>query len=274
MTDETNPNSSDVAAALAAGRQMGAIDVKQVGGIPVITLPKDMELHQLPHLRETPRDLDTKIAVDNADSFIAYFNAFGDPNVSVVFCNIEMAMFRGVIDYHVSQDRPAWCRHHVVFTCRQTKEWKAWVENDGEKMDQLTFACFIEQNFDEIVQPEAAQMLEIATSLKAKTTVDFKSGKRLNDGQVQFQYNEVIEGRAGHAGDITIPETLKLGIRVFEGTEPYELTARFRYRLDKGNLVMWYDLVRPHKVHESAVKDVLEQIRAQAKPRLFLHGDP
>jgi len=44
--------------------------------------------------------------------------------------------------------------------------------------------------------------------------------------------------------------------------------------LKEGQLLMWYDLVRPHKDHESAVKDVLEKISGEAKARLFLHGNP
>lgn len=269
MTTENNHNG--IQAAIEAGKQIGAMQVHEINGVPVVMAPQGMGMHELHDLMERPKRLRADVSMDTADAFIEYFNEFGTDD-SVIFCDVDNGKFRGVLDYHSDRDTPAWCAHSVNHTCKTTKEWESWMANNGEKMDQVAFAFFLEQNLDEIVRPEAAQMLEIALTLKAKTKLNFESGNRLSDGQVQFQYREELDGSAGVKGDIKIPETFGLGLRVFEGGDAYSMEARFRYRIREGKVLMWYDLVRPHKVHRAAVEDVFQKIKQHAKARMVLHG--
>lgn len=261
----------DVAAALEAGKELGAMKVTEVKGVPVVLTPKGMALHELHDLLPRPARLKQGVVTQTADSFIEYFNEFAT-DTSVIFCNIDAGSFQGILDYHGDADTPAWGSHKVSHTCQTTKEWDTWSEHNGVKMDQVEFAFFLEQSLDEIRVPAAAQMLEIALTLKAKTKLNFESGQRLSDGQVQFQYREELDGRAGVRGEIQIPEKFKLGLRVFEGGDAFEMDARFRYRIREGKVVMWYDLVRPHKVHRAAVEDVFAKIKQHAAARMVLHG--
>lgn len=270
---ETEYRPTDIQAAIEAGKRLGSLDIKNVEGVPVLLAPADMQLIQLDKLMPKPPRVDAKVNTETAPSFIDYFNEFATDH-SVIFCDIDAGRFHGIIDYHADKDTPAWGDHRVTFTAKPTKEWGAWTKSDGAKMSQLDFAYFIEQNLDEIRTPPAAQMMEIALTLKAKTKLNFESGHRLSDGQVQFQYREDLDGSAGVKGDIKIPETFTLGMRVFEGGDAYEMEARFRYRIKEGQVAMWYDLVRPHKVHRAAVEDIYARIKEQAKARLVLHGNP
>lgn len=260
----------DISAAIEAGKQIGAMQVSEVNDIPAVMVPQGMELKLLEEHMDAPKRLEQTVSLDTVDSFIEYFNAFCDDR-SVIFCDIDAGKFSGVLDYHGNKD-PSWCEHEVKHICKTTKEWQSWKENNGKQMDQIQFAFFLEQNLDEIVKPEAAEMLEIALTLKAKTKTHFESGNRLTDGQVQFRYHEEIEGGAGASGEIKIPETFSLGLRVLEGGDAYAMDARFRYRIREGKVTMWYDLVRPHKVYQSAVEDVFKKIKADAKARMVLHG--
>lgn len=272
-----NPNnelsaiSSDIQAAIEAGKQLAAQQVHTVNGMPLIIAAPGMEVHELPHLRERPARVKQAVSVGTAAAFIEYFNEFATDH-SVIFCDIDAGSFRGVLDYHADRDTPAWGDHTVTHVCQTTKEWDAWLKANGQKMDQIAFAFFIEQNLEEILTPPGAQMLEIATTLKASTKRNFMSGTRLSDGQVQFQYMEEHEAGAGVKGELKIPELFTLGMRVFEGGDAYSMEARFRYRIHEGKVLMWYDLVRPHKVHRAAVEDVFQKIKAQAKCRMMLHG--
>ena len=80
---------------------------------------------------------------------------------------------------------------------------------------------------------------------------------RLDNGQVQLRYEETVDGRAGVAGNLEIPEKIELSLRPFHGGAPYKMEARFRYRIQPSGLAMWYSLIRPHLVHEDATKEVL-----------------
>lgn len=70
-----------------------------------------------------------------------------------------------------------------------------------------------------------------------------------------------------------IPEVFKIGIPVLEGGPRYSVQARLRYRIDGGALVMWFDLLRPHKIIEDAVLAVWKDIEAGTGTAI-LNGDP
>lgn len=274
MEEQKDP--TFVSHALEAGHRLGTGTITELAGVPLILIPEGYKAELHPELMQQPALIDQQIRTETAASFVEYFNEFAAEN-SIIFCETETARFVGIIDYHFAtshSDTPAWCKHRVIFECRETPEWEEWHFASGTTMNQTQFALFLEDNLEEIISPPGAQMLEIATTLKAKTKITFTSAKRLNDGQTQFQYVEDQEGSGGINGEVKIPETFQLGMRIFEGGTAYELEARFRYRITDGKVVMWYDLVRPHKAYRAALADTLAQIKHRLKDTLIIHGSP
>lgn len=201
----------------------------------------------------------TKV-MQSVGSFLDYFNRFKNENSSV-FIDADSNQVVGVIDYHESNHVAHWEDHKVAYTFPRTEEWASWISNDNEKMSQEDFALFIEENAREIVEPEPADMLQIALTLKANTNVDFKSSLRLENGQTQFVYNETINGTAGNSGQLEIPEKIKLQMRPFKNGAAYEIEARFRYRINQGKLTMWYTLIRPNLSVDDAINDIVEAVK-------------
>lgn len=247
-----------------------------VGDVPVFVVPQNMKVETLEHLvkqqRARPLGLEQQVNTLSAQSFLEYFNRFAT-DTSTVFVDTENGKFVGVLDYHDSADQPAHKRHRVIYNCPKSKEWNAWVGSNNTKMDQEEFALFIEDNLNEITAPDGAEMLDIATTLKAAKSVDFKQGVRLDNGQVQLRYEETIDGRAGVNGMLEIPEKIELSLRPFHGGAPYRMQARFRYRINPSGLAMWYTLIRPHLVHEDATQEVLGIISAGMTKGQIIEAD-
>jgi uncharacterized protein YfdQ (DUF2303 family) len=143
---------------------------------------------------------------------------------------------------------------------------------NGKQMSQADFARFIEDNAPDCVAPSAADMIEIARSLEAKKAVNFSSAVRLDNGQSQLTYEETIQGTAAK-GRLVVPELFDIGSPVFEGDGRYAVTARLRYRIaEGGKLSLWYDLVRPHKIIEDAVKELRLVIESRTELTAFAGG--
>lgn len=174
---------------------------------------------------------------------------------------------------------PGWGDYRARYACPLTEEWITWTTYNKKVRTQVEFAEFIERNLPDIYTPagtalpSGADMLEIATSFRAKQSVNFASGQLLSNGQVEFTYQEEIKGSAGATGKISIPETFCIAIPVYEGGAPYQIMAKLRYRLKDGTLTMWYELVREHKVLEAAFKDVWATIEQETKLPI-LRGTP
>jgi uncharacterized protein YfdQ (DUF2303 family) len=234
---------------------------------PIALVPHGVTLQGLEEHLPAPIRIRQRLTVLDADTFISYINRFATA-ASAVFCNgPEGRTFTAVIDYH-QPDAPAWREHSATYRCPITVEWGRWKEQDRKRMDQATFAEFIEENIKDIVQPNgllsapnAADMLEISRTLEAKKNISFRQGTRLDNGQVQLTYNEQIDGRAGETGQLSIPEQFFIGVKPFLGGDAFCIPARFRYRIAEGRLTMWYELVRPDKVLEEAYNAVRTKIQ-------------
>lgn len=266
---------SEIGAAYEAGQQtIQVVTIEsELGVLPVLVTPKDSAVHFdfLEKILPAPLHCNQRVTLQDARSFAEYVNDFSDDNTAI-FVDKAQGKFTAILDYHHSTEQPRRGGHVAFYTCPRTEEWAEWIRHSGVKMSQQDFAVFIEENAEEIAKPSSAEMLEIASSLKADIKTEFRSAQRLDNGQVQFAYNEVIDGKAGINGQLTIPQEIEVILTPFNGGPSYTRKARFRYRIKEGQLVMWYDLVRPHKVLEAAIDDTLAQIKQQVKGCNFYMG--
>jgi uncharacterized protein YfdQ (DUF2303 family) len=171
------------------------------------------------------------------------------------------------------EQRPGWGDHRAELDLVRTPEWSAWEESDGRMMNQADFAEFIEDRLLDIVEPEAADMLELAQTFHAVTGVNFRSSTILASGQRQLTYEESTTATAGHGGKLVIPKEFVLGIPPFENGEAYRLTARLRFRLSSGSLALGYRLTRPRDVLRAAFDDVVDNVATTVAASVF-RGTP
>lgn len=257
----------------AAGAALAEDKSFHIEGVPAVLIPEGYQVDTYPDLMPHPLRIEKTVTTHTAEAFLTYWNRFADKD-STVFFDLRAGKFLGILDYH-RQDTADWCAHAVNYACPETPEWKKWKDNNGKPMSQKDFALFIEDAVPDFIAPTGADMLEIATTLEAKRGVTFKSGIRLNNNVAELSYIESADDTAGAKGQLKIPQTIKIGVRLFEGGEGYEVEAHFRYHIVKdGGLQMWYDLVRPHKVHEAAISEIYEAIAIGMGAGQILRGWP
>jgi len=239
--------------------------------------------HQLVDLEVLADAPDRKrgvFTVYTAESFNEYFNRHKvtspENAASLVFADGKLTnpgqAVIGVLNPH-ALDKPAWHDHRVVLSLRPSREWETWTGANRKSMPQATFAEFIENNSVDIVRPEGAAILEMVTSFQAKRNVDFKQATRLQNGDVQLQYEDTTTATAGAKGNLEVPEKFTILIPIFDGDQPVEIEARFRYRISEGKLFLFFDLLRPENKRDEAFAAIVEEITTGtgAKP---LYGVP
>lgn len=227
----------------------------------IVTTDDDGEenIRSLEHLLSHPTRKTGERHFADAASFASYFKTHKTAQTEL-FGTLEKGKFLAVFDGD-SKDLAGWAEHTAAYACPKSREWNIWLRANKESMRQEQFAQFIEDNLPDIIEPTGADMLEISRSLEAKKKVNFKSGIRLSNGELELAYEETIEGTSAK-GKLKIPESFFIAIPVLTGGEPYRLEARLRYRISDGaQLTMWYDLVRPHKSFEDAVQAAWLQIQ-------------
>lgn len=182
---------------------------------------------------------------------------------SYIFADPEARTITAVFNDH--RDLPGWRDHRANFKAEYTPEFDRWLRHNGAgaAMDQLKFAEFIEDNFADIAEPSAAQLLEVASTLQAKTEINFSSAKRVDNGQNQLTYTEAINATAGASGALAIPKEFHLGVRIFKNGEGYKIRARLKYRLISGGVKFWYELDRPERAVEDAFNGYIATVESE-----------
>lgn len=199
-------------------------------------------------------------------SFITYCRDQAKPSEGYIYANTDERSFTAVFNDYRDTDLPGWRDHRAHFAAQFTPEFRRWMDNNGSSKakGQTEFAEYIEDNFADLVPPFAEQLLNVATTIQAKTDINFSSAKRLQDGQVQLAYTEVIDAKAGADGALTIPREFELGLRIFKNGDGYKLKARLKYRLAGGGVKFWYELDRPERAIEDAFTGYVEKVRAES----------
>ncbi|WP_343593793.1 DUF2303 family protein [Paracidovorax wautersii] len=261
---EEKPAALRVAEALAAS-VASALETRHEGTATLITLPDGYRVEDITALVEKTQPARNRpqgiVGLGDVPSLLAYCAdqvaqergyIYADPDsrtITAVFNDQRSTLFHG------------WRDHRAVFAATFTPEFKKWLEQSGKPMSQQEFSEFIEDNYADLNGEDGQTLLNVATTIQATTGINFSSARRLQDGQSQLTYNEVIDAKAGSDGALKIPQTFTLGVRIFKNGDGYKLTARLKYRLAGGGVKFWYELDRPERAVEDAFNGYVQTVR-------------
>src|SRR6185437_6397966 len=213
-----------------AAAARGVVELVEGRSLGVILAP-GQQLHEidLDALADTPQRKTGGVQVTNAASFALYVNRHSSRLGSTLWANQATSQIVAVLDDHQRKDDapngdsdvpskpsaglPGWGEHRATLTLPLTPDWLLWTKQDGELMDQQSFAEHIEDGAGAIHDPEPAAMLELAQTFHANTGVEFKSSNRLQSGETQLRYEETTHAKAGRTGKIAIPDSLELHLQ-------------------------------------------------------------
>ena len=269
MEKHIDPDSQSASAILIAGQMLADVRRNPHEGAPdFVVVPKDSRVEYLKTASEPPRKKGGTKLLD-VESFCRFYREVRDEGVETcrIYAQPDPVSFVGCFN------DGTWRDHSCTYAPKLSKEWNEWKgKNKVPFPNNEAFALWLEDNLTDVVEPDNAEFMEMALNFRVNSSASFSKSARLSDGNTQFTYNNTVEGSAqGSAGTIKIPEQFTIEVPVFEGREPkkYRIDARFRYRLAGGELKLWYELVRPHKVMEQAFLDLVTQIEAAVEDKLF-----
>jgi len=273
----------------AIGQQK--LDASQIGpeNVPYVVLPEGWTAHSFEGLAREPLRKRGGVTLLDLPSFLDTVkrHAYGS---TVIYVSTAPAPARGSVpngpisavavfnDHGMAS--AGWRDHTATFEPIQSAEWAQWNHNNGQQMDQQTFAMFIERNLRDVVKPEgfnvptAADMLEFVTKLFEVRKVKYGSAINTQSGMVQLEYTE--NDGAGQRQNLEMYREFVVALRPLVGGDAYQVKAFLRYRInrDTGAISFWYELQRPELVVEAVCQDVIAKIREAQEGVQVVMGYP
>jgi uncharacterized protein YfdQ (DUF2303 family) len=236
-----------------------------------VLVPDKYKLVDLDHRLLAPRRTIRDVNLKDLESFLSIAEKFKNEASGCYWESSGMGLEVTCVFDDVLPNATAWGHHQAILITKFSPEYEAWKKNSGNQMTQVQFAQFVEDNLPDFSTPDGATMLEISRKFLANKKVEFSSEVRLQNGDVQVTYLENTEAKA--KGQINFPSEFTLGIPILSKGDPYEVKCNLRYKLNDGRLMMWFDIVRQHKLLEAAFDDVLAKVRELGMPVLQGHVD-
>lgn len=242
----------------------GNAPLAEVGSTIFAVLPEGYTATDLraEKFQPQPAAIRAKVTLADVASFVGYVNEFkieGEPLAqTTLFAKREDSSVTAILDYH--GDRPSWCSHKAHLTLKASPEWAAWQKLHNRQVPQFEFATFLEDRYVDLIDPDGATMLEMASNLEARASVNFKSAKNLQNGTIALEYVEEIEGKGTAGGHLTIPKKFTIRLPIYYRGEPIELVARLRYKIQDTKLSFTVVFERLDTILDDAFAQVLETI--------------
>ena len=264
--ENNTPIKSDCCA-LSATLMAATLEPRNIGAAHFMVLPPGYQQADITAAVEKANSWRNRksgsVTLASVDSLVQYLKDQAGKDSAYVYADLTDRTITAVLNDQ-RDECPGWRDHRATYKAEHTPEWLLWVSKNKQKMDQTAFAEFVEDNITDLNGEEAALLLNVATTIAAKTDINFSSAKRLDNGQNQLVYNEVINTTAGANGELKVPNKFKLGIRIFKNGDPYAVTARLKYRLGNGAVNFFYELERPERSVDDAFNSYVEKVRADS----------
>lgn len=201
------------------------------------------------------------VTVHDPADFAQLVNRLADPHHSTLWADIDNNSVTAVFDDHALADVAGWRNHTARLALKVDPDWALWLGSNAKLGTQEWFADFLEQVAHTVIAPDAATMIEVATTFRATQKCAYSGGVRLKSGDVEFAYKEDTDAKAGISGKLEIPDSFTVRVSPWVGVDAVELTARLRYRLHGGTLGIGYSLLRPDRAKQDAFALILNRMR-------------
>lgn len=210
-------------------------------------------------------------SVADPESLVEYLRRHATDETEV-WADLEARRVVAYVDGHAN-DSAGYHEHTVSLDVHQTPEWREWNQISGDLISQTQFAEFLEQRAEDVVprtdeegtplpeDPTALSLIRLAQTVTGQRNVQFKSGVRIETGDVQVEWVEDTQVNPGH-GTTTIPSKIFLGLRPFVGGKKFQVEAALRWRVSKDESVtLGWVLVNPVGILEAAFEAYIDSIR-------------
>lgn len=229
-------------------------------GVPFIVIPDQTKVEDLEHLLPVPRRKRAKLQFDEPESFIRYVNQNKGAETRIFASN--RCAFEAILDYHGHGpvQQPSWCEHRASLGLSLSQEWQVWNSRDRQWFGQKDFAEFLEDHQIDVINPPGAELLDIALTIQADTSIEFLSGMRLQDGSCNLRYKTTVGAKAGAAGELEIPAALTIQIPIYRGASVRQIDAKLRYSIADGKARFQYLIWQKERLLDESFKAVVSTI--------------
>lgn len=223
---------------------------------------KDVEVSSLEQYQQQPNRLRANIVFHQLESFAKYVKSHSaDAELNRKDFVTKEGMFLTLFDFG-TRVVPGFGDDKASYAPSYSRQWLTWMGRHNKTQKQSEFATFIDDNKDDVVEPNTADLIRIIENIEGHTMATFQSTARAGAGTVRIAYTETTETKGGtstEGGAMDIPKEFKIVVPVFNGGAPFTVTVRLKIVIEQGKPFFTYEVRGHEKAVETAVEYLVQQ---------------
>jgi uncharacterized protein YfdQ (DUF2303 family) len=191
------------------------------------------------------------VRVADVESFAYMVERENIPETTIVRADMNNRNFVAIINFAEDGKIAGFEDRTISLSLVRTLEFGRWMANNRERMTQLQLADFLEENLENIVEPPAAEMIEMISNLKVKRNAQYHSVIDTNTGAQSLSFSETIKGETVN-GSMDFRSKFKIAITPYIGSKPYEIECNVRFSVGEERLRIFFNMINIAKIEEHA----------------------
>lgn len=269
-------SAADIAALLAMGEERAVRPpVTNPDGSVTHFIAEGIKAHTVPGLNPAlPEFVSQTETMIEPKSFIDYLIQFKSPT-AVCRASLGQNSIVAVLDYHGRSRSgeavaavPGRGKHMATLMCPFDADYAKWRARFGKLLDQKSVIEFVEEMIHTIGAPPAADLIEALGDIEIERVVKFKSARNDKNGNISFGYEEK-DGETTRSGQYSLPDHIVIVVPIFQGGNLIQLTAKLRFRMKDGDLVLGFAVPGIENIEREAFRSIGEAVRAETDTPVF-----
>lgn len=169
---------------------------------------------------------------------------------------------KAVLDYHTT--RAGRCGWRAEYPFQYTQEWRRWQALTTGPIPQRKVVEALEEGFNDVVEPNAATLLDILRNLRGNVSAKASVSMREN-GTSDVHFQRETNARGGAAGDVELPNQITIAVPIIRGhlnDQGERVIYRFDVKLraivgDNGELGLTFTILGGEVAMEQVFGDIL-----------------
>jgi uncharacterized protein YfdQ (DUF2303 family) len=203
-------------------------------------------IHSLEEFESAPYRIKEHRQFADVASFAEYYKTFAR-GVTKLFGSLKNKSVTAIFDYH-GPDAPSWATHKAELVSTVTPEWEAFRAANGKWFSQLEFAEFLEQWNHIVIDPEAAEIIEVALNLSGSTEGRFAAKINRHNGAVSMTYEEDTV-----TNQVRVPAKIAISCSPFVHSPLVDVLVLLRFRIQEGKPKFQIVIPNAQKVEIDAI---------------------
>lgn len=232
--------------------------------------PNDGEIFEGHRFLPNPIRPHGVINAHDVPSFLKLWKTYATEHSRLYVDRSNAVSFVAVLNEAPDAKTAAWRDWRLTLRLQCSPQYIAWSRQAKTYMDQEAFANFLEEHLADIVEPAAADMLQMVQTISAnaRVSVDSVIGE---DGKIVFRTSNEQAVKAGR-GNASLPRQFSIGIPIFRGREGFKIKMALRWRLGEGKVSLAYSPLNLDTSFEAEVDKIVAELEAGGV--VLVNGSP